>query len=619
MVEFLKNTQTLINSSISTMLVCIIDLIKPKGQDIKLSQSSKFRILKLLTLNLVFLIYMLFTSKTYAIVDPLTSPNNKFGIHIISASVDESKPAKNLVNSSGGDWGYITVLITSKDRDHNKWQNFFDDIRRKHLIPIVRVATELEGSYWKRPYDGEEEAWADFLDKLNWPIKNKYVVIYNEPNHAQEWGNLVDAKDYAKTLDQTITALKTKNSDFFVLNAGFDASAPQKIPLYQDQLSFMHQMNEEVPGIFNKLDGWVSHSYPNPGFAGLPSDIGRGSIRTYLWEVQVLRSLGVRRDLPIFITETGWKHAEGIDFDKSLPISEKVGEYFKQAFSSAWNSNRVVAVTPFLLNYQEPPFDHFSFKKLTGEKQNIKILGIQYPEYYPQYETIGTIPKKQGQPYQIDKAELIEGQIFSTLVSGETYDIPLVFKNTGQSIWGERDPVKLEAVADPNRFAIEPVILENGQKIEPNQQASFNLQIKAPKTGKFTIKLQLFNGDKQFDQPLVEFPTEIKSPVILMVKTTLKWKKDHAGDYLLSIFGPNKNLISRVQINPQGESESIEVRLLLPDHNFKFSLSKPYYKEKTISAKVQSGINVLDFGQLQPDLWAGILSPKELFKLFGIW
>ncbi len=63
------------------------------------------------------LITLLFPSSVHAIVDPFSAPNNKFGIHIIQATPDESSPAATLVNSSGGDWGYITVLVESKSRE----------------------------------------------------------------------------------------------------------------------------------------------------------------------------------------------------------------------------------------------------------------------------------------------------------------------------------------------------------------------------------------------------------------------------------------------------------------------------------------------------------------------
>ena len=69
--------------------------------------------------SIIFIFFLLTAgyppSTTFAIVDPLSVPNNKFGIHIISGTPDESSPSSSLVNSTGGDWGYITFLIESKD------------------------------------------------------------------------------------------------------------------------------------------------------------------------------------------------------------------------------------------------------------------------------------------------------------------------------------------------------------------------------------------------------------------------------------------------------------------------------------------------------------------------
>src|SRR3989344_3272047 len=183
---------------------------------------------KLLFFLSLYTLYFILPTPVHAIVDPLSVPNNKFGIHIIQATPDESSPAASLVNSTGGDWGYITVIIEDRDRNVGKWQEFFNDLRRRHLIPLVRIATHPEGNSWKKPTEGEENEWADFLNNLNWPVKNRYVIIFNEPNHAAEWGNSVDPKRYSETLDRFITALKNKNRDFFVLNGGLDASAPHQ-------------------------------------------------------------------------------------------------------------------------------------------------------------------------------------------------------------------------------------------------------------------------------------------------------------------------------------------------------------------------------------------------------
>ncbi len=544
-----------------------------------------------------------------AIVDPLSVPNNKFGIHIIQATPDESSPAASLVNSSGGDWGYITVLIQSNDRNQGKWQEFFNDLRRRHLIPLVRIATIPQGNLWIRPNEGEEIAWANFLNSLKWPTKNRYVIIYNEPNHATEWGGSVDAKSYAITLDKTISALKNKSQDFFVLNAGLDASAPAQLPNYEEEVSFLKNMDKAVPGIFEKLDGWVSHSYPNPGFTGSPNGFGRGTVRTWYWEIQQLRNLGVSKDLPIFITETGWKHAEGMIYDFSLPDAKTVSKYFEEAFDNAWNNSNIVAITPFLLSYQESLFDHFSFKKLDADEKDT---------YYPQFQTILNMPKTLGKPIQENKAELIRGEIYKSMVAEQTYEINLTFKNTGQSIW---DPstssgqVRLVPIEGGRELGISEIAIPMGIKIEPDNEYTFDLILKAPQKGKFIVKLNLFNGEKQFDTNPLSFTTEVKLPVILQVLNSLKWKNSPAGEYVLRVSGVVGDSTQKVILGPDGKSEELEVRYLLPDYPFDFTLEKPYYHPITIHQTVKPGVNTLDFGILQPNLLQAILHPKQLWQL----
>ncbi len=559
-----------------------------------------------------FAYFALFTP-VYAITDPLSVPNNKFGIHIISATPDEINPAATLVNSNGGDWGYVTLLIESKDRNHDKWQRVFNELRIAHLIPIVRIATAPDGGTWKKPYEGEEEAWAGFLNNLIWPIKNRYVVIYNEPNQAHEWGGVVDPKDYAKTLSKTIDVLKKTHEDFFVMNGGFDASAPNQPPNFEDEQIFIKEMNETVPGIFNKLDGWVSHSYPNPGFVGSPDDSGKGTIRTWYWELQLLRSIGVSKNLPVFITETGWKHAEGQVYDRTLPSADSVATYLEKAFKSTWNNSRIVAVTPFLLNYQEAPFDHFSFKRYTGSPQNTKILGAAYPQYYNSYEKIASLQKLTGFPVQEAKAKLSKGEIYKSLVAGETYTIPITFQNIGQSIWNDNGEVKLSPLEGGIELNIDEAKITG--KIEPGQSATFNIKLTAPQSGTQKVVLQLFNGDEQFQSAPFEFYSEIKTPVILQVKAALGWKKLFGGDYILAVKDHIANTEKTVTLSDSGLSRQLEERYLLPGYKFQFILSRPHYKSVILERPVNSGVNLLDFGTLQPDLPSTLLDPIEFWKL----
>ncbi len=587
------------------------------------SMKEKFTGFRLqVTVSISLLLFFLFAlpctlSTTYAITDPLSAPNNKFGIHLITPSPDESSPAASLVNTNG-DWGYITVLMTQKDKVQNKWQEFFNDLRRRHLIPIIRIATEPEGKNWKRPDPDDANSWADFLNSLIWPTKNRYVVVYNEPNQSHEWGGMVDAGSYARILDKMRAALKSRSEDFFVLNAGLDASAPQSLPNYEDEVSFLRKMEAEVPGILNELDGWASHSYPNPEFSGSPEGVGRGSIRTWSWELQQLRNLGVSKMLPVFITETGWKHAEGLNYNPGFPDSNTLSTYYKKAFEEAWNNPEVIAITPFLLNYQEVPFDHFSFKKIANgaqEKIISALVQTQGTDYYPFYESLQKLTKTFGKPAQDIQSKLIKGEVYSSIVAGQSYSISLTFKNTGQSIWNDGNKVKLVPLQSGPELGIDEAKLPDNIKVEPGSEYTFSISLKAPQRGVYKVRLNLFSDNVQFSSEPVEFTTEVKEPVILQILSKLRWKNSSMGDYILRVNGVVGESSQSIELDQSGKSKEIEAKYLLPDYSFDFTLEKPYYHPVTIHKSLTQGLNVLDFGTLQPTLLQAILNPREFWKL----
>lgn len=335
-------------------------------------------------------------ANSYAISDPKDVENNKFGIHILFP--EELELAAKLVNTSGGDWGYVTIPISSRDKDLQKWQKFMDGAKKDHLIPIIRLATYSVSDYWMKPTIFDPLDWANFLNSLEWPIKNRYVIVYNEPNRAQEWENELSPGDYARQLLWTIEALKYVSQDFFVINGGFDAAAPTNHVL-MDQSQYLYQMNLHVPGIFTKIDGWSSHSYPNPNFSSSPLDTHKASIVGYKKELEFLKNNFGVGDLPVFITETGWQH-------ETLPM-KLVVNHFTTAFTQIWIDKNLIAVTPFLLTAGEGPFKKFSFTKEDGEPGEV-------------YKKITQIPKIAGNP---------EKQVES---SNDTSSVPF-FKNEPKS------------------------------------------------------------------------------------------------------------------------------------------------------------------------------------------
>lgn len=322
-------------------------------------------------LALIIALFIMWPTRVYAYEIP--NPNNRVGIHILFP--EEIEKAAKLVNNNG-DWGYVTIPIQSYDRDITKWQKFMDDCKRLHVIPIIRIATYPENDNWAKPTLYDTLDWPNFLDSLDWPTRDRLIILYNETNHAKEWGGEIGPEEYAVHINDIIDQFKKRDSNFVLLNGALDLSAPNGKETI-DSFEYFRRMNNAVPGIFKKFDGWASHSYPQPAFSGRPEDMGRKSITGYKEELAFLeREFGIK-NLPVFITETGWE-------DHSIP-KYMVGEFYKKAFTEVWTEPNIIAVTPFLLQAGSGGFEGFSFLSPSGEEEE-------------NYKAIANLPKQKGNP-----------------------------------------------------------------------------------------------------------------------------------------------------------------------------------------------------------------------------
>lgn len=374
---------------------------------------KKIFLITLLTLSLFFFA----TKDSLALYTPAEVRNNIYGMHIVNHS-DLEDTAK-LVNTNSGDWGYVTIVITEDQRNKEVWQKFLDDCRRLHLIPIIRVATKFTDESWQAPDTKEIDSWVSFFDSLNWVIENRYIVIGNEPNHSKEWGGKIDPKGYALYLKEFSSKLKNSNQDYFILPSGFDQDAPNSNKT-MDEKKFISEMIKSIPDAFQFIDGWSSHSYPNPAFSGSKTATGRRSIRGYEWELEILKSHGIIRDLPIFITETGWK------FSKANS-QELIASNLKYAFEEVWSKDkRIVAVTPFVLNYTGEPFSEFSWKNKDGS-------------FTKTYLTIQNTQKIKGEPKQKISGDIIFSFLNPLMFRGTEQRAFSIVKNTGQAIWEQSE------------------------------------------------------------------------------------------------------------------------------------------------------------------------------------
>jgi hypothetical protein len=452
-------------------------------------------------LIIAFTVIMFFSIPSCVFADnsPQAVPNNKFGIHITDEK--DLTDAAALVNSAGGDWGYVTFVITEAERNHDRWQQVFDQMRRLHLIPIVRIATKADGDIWEAPNEAEINNWIAFLNSLNWVIQNRYIVIANEPNHSSEWGGKIDPAAYATYLNNFAIKLHQASPDFFVLPAGLDASA-RNASTTMDETTFLKKMLITEPTIFENLDGWVSHSYPNPAFAGKETDTGRGSIDTFDWELNYLKTLGITKDLPVFVTETGWSNQK-ID-------PTKISAMYDFAFQNIWNDARVISVTPFILNYPQSPFSEFSWKKGDGT-------------FYPYYPEVQKFLKTAGTPVQIVSGTILGAIAQPIIPSGSDFVGAILTRNTGQSIWNAKNIVVEGVTKD--------VVIKGYSfpDIEPTRLGLIVFQAAAPEnTGIYSRSL--FLNDKSGKRITNSFP--IESVIVNIDKTQVNAFFAKIGSYL---------------------------------------------------------------------------------------
>lgn len=295
---------------------------------------------------------------------PAGSSPNPLGIHLLLDDGRHQWPVElwpehlQYVPQLIGQEGYVLQLVRLDDLDPGRWQTFLDLCLHYQLRPILRLATtfDQQNHWWTAPpqdpdggYQTVAEQYATFLAQLQWPAGPHPIIIGNEPNHGGEWGGVPDPAGYARFLLDTAKAIQAHDPQAFILNAGLDPYAPHTNGqpfadglVYMDEESFLDGMLGAYPDVFQLLDGWASHAYPlgpfraapweqtfqidwlngatNPHFMPPPAWIGNRGLNSYEWELLKIASYGYGI-LPVFITETGWRHPAGEQFGDypSLP------------------------------------------------------------------------------------------------------------------------------------------------------------------------------------------------------------------------------------------------------------------------------------------------------------
>lgn len=291
------------------------------------------------------LFFLLLTTSYILLATPPAFAGGKLGVHILDP--EEVEQVTELLPNGG----FVTVPIRLDQLDYNRWQGFFDRVKREELTPLLRLATGFDGTNWTKPTRKDIVVFAQFLSSLEWHSDDLRIIAFNEPNHAAEWGGTVDPDDYGETLTFLTNWFRTEPRTYLILGAGLDVAA-QPTRTSMSGYTFLDRLLSEFPDTLRELDGWVSHAYPNPHFAGSPRETHRQSVLSFDYELAALQNK-IDKEYPVYITETGW--------DASKFSEEKVARNFNVAYEDVWKGDdRVVAVTPFVLSALDGPFMNFS-------------------------------------------------------------------------------------------------------------------------------------------------------------------------------------------------------------------------------------------------------------------
>lgn len=540
---------------------------------------------QLLVKSIFFVIIAGFVHSTsaFAVTDPRSVPNNQFGIHIVDPT--DIHGVTELINSNGAAWGYVKVVIPETDRNTDKWNSIFKEFRRKKLIPIVRLATQAKGAIWTKPTPKSIDDWPDFLNSLSWPVQNRYVVLFNEPNHAKEWGGEINPEEFGNVTVDLAKKLKATSADFFILPAGFDVSAASD-GLSLDAENYIRRIVAANPEFLSVLDGWNSHSYPNPAFSASPQKTGRGSLRSYEWELTLLRELGETRDLPVLIGETGWTHSDGVEKKPGFLLPDTVASYYEQAGNTVWKDRRIFAVTPFLYNYQGEPFAHFSFRKYGGAG------------YHPHYFSYLNLPKIAGAPVQRESYLLTNDPLPDKLVAGSSYTFPVEFKNTGQAIISSLQNYILSFDEPTQSFSFS---FHGLPEVEPDQTVKTYMTIHTPnEPGSYAAKLTLKQYDKVFD--LAFTAIELLPPPTLTLTAQLGWQRTSDATAASVLIYDGDTVLYEFKDLPVNNGIIVTPGVLdiVPERSYRIVTLIPYYLPRQVIQQINDQVTFVTNNRFFP-------------------
>ncbi|MFQ5611957.1 MAG: beta-galactosidase [Anaerolineae bacterium] len=301
--------------------------------------------------------------------------NPKMGIH--TRLTDEVEPWKirrtlEMVREMGATWivEYFPWAYHEPASGFFDWTHsdlVIDHANRQGLTVIARLGFVPD---WARPSESASsllppDRYNDFGDFVYAFVERyrgrvDYIIIWNEPNLALEWGfQPIDPEGYTRLLSVAYRRAKEANPAVQVLGG---ALAPTLAPPGSDwgmnDLVYLQRMYDA--GAAQVMDGLAVHAYGWVYPADDPPDPDVVNFRRAELLRQVMEENGHSR-APIFITEGGWN--DHPRWTRAVKPAQRI-QYTLRAYSIAGDWPWAEAVALWALRYPWPArtyLDYFTF------------------------------------------------------------------------------------------------------------------------------------------------------------------------------------------------------------------------------------------------------------------
>lgn len=305
----------------------------------------------------------------------VTTINPKMGIH--TRLTDEVEPWKikytlQLVREMGAPWmveyfpwAYAEPLPGIFDWRHS--DTVIEHAHRQGLTVIARLGFVPP---WARPADSATsyllpERYSDFGDYVyafakRYRGKVDYLIIWNEPNLALEWGfRPIDPAGYTDLLRVAYRRAKEANPDVQILGGALAPTlAPPGDEFGMSDTGYLQAMLDAGAG--EVMDGLAAHAY---GWVYPPDDPPAPEVVNFR-RVELLHQILAANgygDMPIHITEAGWN--DHPRWTRAVKPGQRI-EYTIRAYQLAQQWDWLDSVSMWAFRYPRPAQtyqDYFTF------------------------------------------------------------------------------------------------------------------------------------------------------------------------------------------------------------------------------------------------------------------